>query len=364
MVVEAPFIEDGRIYFQDDLCTDLRSLKPVIEKLIKEIYAELVPEDKYSAQVKYLTRDLHLECKKCLKYDRILGFGSSFNGFRTKQSDVDFVVELKDDGIDQQLIECKEFMEKSHIFRLKEYVRTAQVPIVTVEHIKTGLACDISFSVPSIGRSDVIWNTNLLKSYSNYYPEVTQAFRLLKYVLNFTSYGSVRTKGLSTYGHIILFLYYVTRQCDPIIPLLDVTTLKPDSSLSKPDLSGSEIFIGYLRFLACKLDSSKHYVDIKNSETALREHRRHGMFGRLFIQDPYINKNLGKYMKEQQLFDFKVFCFRLLHYFHGCRPDNLSQLGSWCRNYQNLNAGQRLPPIHPCCGKYNSFGLSYYNSCL
>ncbi|XP_063681541.1 uncharacterized protein LOC134816567 isoform X2 [Bolinopsis microptera] len=353
MIIEPhyPLIEDGRIFFEDH-CTNTNSLQLAydnLSKLIDEINSKLTPESKYLTQVQTVQTDLKSECSRCLNFKRIHGFGSSYNGFRSKSSDIDVVVELEEDGIDNQLIECKRMMERSCLFKLKDVVRGAVVPIITVEHIKTGLDCDISFSVPSINRTDVIWNTGLLKSYSKTYPEIAQAFRFFKHILNFTKFGSVRTGGLSTYGHIILFIYFLTQRRNPRIPLLNITTHRPDPNLSKPKLCAAQIVLDYLKFIACQIDSSKYSADIRTNQNVQRR-KQYGSLGRLFIQDPYISKNLGKFMKEQNLYNFKVLCSRLLQYIviNG-KPTRLSQLDDWCQDYHNRCKNMATPSLHSKC---------------
>ena len=352
MIIEAPIVEDGRIFFKD--CSNASSLELACEslnKLILEISSRLTPDNKYSIQVQNLRTDLETVCLRCLKFKKIYGFGSSYNGFRSKNSDVDVVVELIEDGIDSQLIDCKRSMERpSSPFKLKDVVRRAFVPIVTVKHIKTGLDCDISFSVPSICRTDVIWNTALLKAYADSYPEIALAFRFLKYVLNFTKFGSVRTDGLSTYGHILLFIYYLTHRRHPKIPILNVTThQQTDPNQHKPKLCPAQIVVDYLKFISCELDSSQYLIDLRTNQDVSRR-KQCGSLGRLFIQDPYISKNLGKYMKEQPLYNFKVYFSRLLQFIEHKKPTKLSQVDNWCREYQNLCKSMDTPPLHLNCG--------------
>ena len=351
MIIEAAIVQDGRIIFKEPTSVHSAQLaNDSLNKLICEINSRLLSKCKYTAQVQNLLSDLKSECSKCLKFNHIHGFGSSFNGFHSIKSDVDVVVELIEDGIDNQLIDCKKFMEKSTLFKLKDFIRSATVPIVTVKHIKSGLDCDISFSVPSINRTDVLWNTALLKAYSSNYPEIVSAFRFIKYILNFTKFGSVRTGGLSTYGHLILFIYFLTHRRHSKLPLLNVTTHKPDPKELKPKLCPAQIVEDYLRYISCELDSSQHSIDIRTPEIVIRL-KHCGSLGRLFIQDPYISKNLGKYMKEQQLYNYKLFCGRLLKFLTN-EQIKLKKLDQWCHEYSDLCQSFDTFPLHPKCGEF------------
>ncbi|KAL5254483.1 hypothetical protein ACHWQZ_G014056 [Mnemiopsis leidyi] len=347
MIIEPAIVTDGRIIFKEPT-NSVQLANDSLNELICEINSRLLSRCKYTSQVENLLFDLKSECARCLKFDNIRGFGSSFNGFHSIKSDVDVVVELIEDGIDSQLIDCKKFMEKSSLFKLKDFIRSATVPIVTVKHIKSGLDCDISFSVPSINRVDVLWNTALLKAYSTNYPEIVTAFRFIKYILNFTKFGSVRTGGLSTYGHLILFIYFLTHKRHPRIPLLNVTTCQPGLHELKPKLCPAQIVEDYLRYISCELDSSQYLIDIRTSDIVAR-HKHFGSMGRLFIQDPYISKNLGKYMKEQQLYNFKLFCRRLLELLVH-EHIKLKDLDQWCLDYNsNLCESFNTFPLHPKC---------------
>ena len=351
MISEIP-VKDGRIVFSESglQMNNLKSTIKNLNKLIADINAEISAVDKFQAQLHILIRDLNLETSRCLQYNVINTFGSSFNGFRSKTSDIDVVINLQQDGIDNQLCIFKNHLNNSEVFQLKQVIRSATVPIITVYHLKSCLDCDISFASPTISRSDVILNTNLLKTYSDKFPEISRSFRFLKVTLNCTKFGSVRTAGLSTYTHIILFIYFLTHKREPLIPHIDPKTLN-FTSYEKWEytLSAPEMIIDYLLFISCELDSSKFDLDIRTPHEVTRISGNHGHLGRLKIPDPYIHKDLGHYMKDQQLYHYKLFCYHLLQQILSNCPENVDCLKKWCIEYDAANF--EVPPFHSKCSK-------------
>ena len=340
-------VEDGRVFFIDLPNNVQRPRK--LDALIDRCQRRLEPEAGHSSRVKRLVHDLTRIANECLRISSTHIFGSSVNGFRTARSDVDILFVLKDNGSDPQLRALVQYLKSSgqDMFTIQCVLRNASVPIVTVHHRNTGLSCDISFSVPALPRKAVIHNSNLLRTYAKTYPEVAVAFKFLKSLLGLTKYSSARTGGLSTYGHIILYLYYLTHHQH--YPLIDPQTFEPHPGTT-PDLTPSQIILRYLHFLACELDSSQFIIDIKTLDIRPRC-QQGGHRGRLLMYDPYVKKNLGTYMSERNLFEFKVLCYRLLELLGGLEEEgdvSLEWLEEMCSK-QGWDG--RMPPLHPNCCK-------------
>lgn len=356
-------VKDGRIFFPESgIKNQNGKFLSSIMTLISKVNKNLKSETKMNSLINHLLGDLRAECEQCLSFDDIKCFGSSFNGFRNKNSDVDIVVMLKEDGIQRQLLDCKRHFDQSIKFKIKEVIRHASVPIIRVFHMDTKLECDITFSIPLIPRNDVMWNTQLLKAYSDQYPEIPDSFRMLKYILNCTEFGSARTNGLSTYGHIILFIYFVTHHWSPNLPIIDTTTFKPAGERPKK-ICSAQMLHDYLLYIACRLDSSTYNINI-NQSTLVERRQNFGCLGKLNIPDPYISKNLGSYMKEWQLYNYKLFTFRLLDYLNCEYPTNLGHLIVWCKNYGNSFKDTPSPDLHPDCSKYLNLHISNYKNSI
>ena len=333
MISEKP-IKDGRIIFSDAELK-LESIEVTIknlEKLIGDINNDLTAKEVFQAKLQVLIKDLHLEASTCLQFYDIAVFGSSMNGFRNRASDIDVVVDLKQDGIEHQLWVLRNYLVHSEVFQLKQVIVNANVPLITVRHCRTQMDCDISFATPTICRNAVIYNTNLLKAYSNNFPEIAEGFRFFKHIINFTKFGSVRTFGLSTYTHIILFIYFLTHKRKPKTPFIDPKTLTLKCNQRLPNLSAAELIIDYLRYISCELDSSKVELDIRSPHNIPRS-SHYGSLGQLTIPDPYIKKDLGRYMKVHQLYHFKLFCYNLLQHLLSNASESVHQLNKWCSEY-------------------------------
>ena len=354
MVNEVP-VKDGRIFFElkeDELNVPRESIIANLESIIHEIDCELISSRSHELLKQEVITDLHAECNRHgMDYSAINPFGSAFNGFWSSSSDIDVVIDLCQNGAKFQFEAFESFLKNSpRLFRLKLTIRNATVPIITVEHIKTMLRCDISFSAPAISRSDVIWNTKLLKSYTDLYPEISRSFRFIKLVLNQSTYGSTRTQGLSTYSHIIMYIYFLSHCGKRYIPHIHPTTFQPSTEQTPRTISPAEMILDYLEFISCKLDSSKLKISVSSPDIIPRP-PNYGQMGRLGIADPYVNKNLGTYMKGEQLYDFKLYCYRLLQFIRSGLPSRIHHITKWCKEYQNTAPFLEDPPISPDCSE-------------
>ena len=207
------FKKDGRIFYSTN-GLELDNLKVAaanFECAITELQTELTSDAMLALQRHDLLHDLRKVASDHLNF-RLRVFGSSVNGFRSKHSDCDVVMHLRNDGLDEQMMQLCSLLYNSNTFVVKKAVFDTCVPIIKIIHVKTDLECDISFSTPSIPRGFEVKNTILLRKYAEQNPAIPECFQLLKLVLSHTNFGSTTTGGFSTYTHIVMLIHFLTHQ--------------------------------------------------------------------------------------------------------------------------------------------------------
>ena len=294
-----------------------------------------------------LLEDVRELLRETMEFNFIKAFGSSKNGFHTKTSDVDILVEtpINDGSWYVRKLDSFLIFTGSVNFNLKRSLPDIRVPIITVQHRRTQVQCDITFRGVIIGNHPVLQNTELLKTYSLMSPIIPAVYRFFKHILTNTPFGSARTKGLSTYTHIILFLHFLIKK--QLIPAVDVRCLDYDTSMLRmEEKSPGIILLEYLEYLSCELDTSRSVIDIA---TVAAPCSCNSDSKRLFICDPFEReRNLGSYMSERCVFKFKRLCFYVLKFL--LTSDSLTEKKMRCKLYNPLkkivNHSDNLEPPH------------------
>ena len=342
--------KDGKIWF-DPSCLPLRT-PPAVSRLTENI----VNYDKnvgfnamIDESIARVISDLEVIILREFGNYKVCKFGSSVNGFGTVNSDVDCFVDLPDNNA-KHLRRLRKVLERSSTFHVSLAVVHARVPIITCTHRQSSTDLDVSFKTKDNDRSDVLDNSALLKAYADLNPKIPAVGRFIKLVHKFSGeFGSASTGGLSSYSHIIMFIHYLIQsKTIPHIPLdANLRTHKP-VKIAKPH---GDLFLDFLAFYACWFDSSSYKVDIRYARPV--SCKKSGIFQ---IEDPIIDRNLGKCMQAARTHDMKLFYFKVCYVLS---THNLAtrDLEKWVAspNQNNLYPPKYYPRLNPDCGKYLHF---------
>lgn len=163
----------------------------------------------------------------------------------SETSDIDFVVELMDDGIRRHLTRLSRALKtRKSRFHVDTTLPDIRVPLIKTTHKRTGIKVDISFMCPSLPRWFAINNTRLIKNYARYDIEITKAFVFRKHVLGYKRSFFALTQGVSSYGWVILMLQYSIRS-----QRIFVNTDTLDVSVGDQSSPASEVLKGFLNFV-------------------------------------------------------------------------------------------------------------------
>ena len=324
--------------------------------IAKETLTHVIREYEVQAQPNLDFNKKRNECVDALKevcqlayngYANIYVFGSSINGFGTKYSDVDcFVVGNFNPNTKKSYFNplLNALHRKNSGFAVDSFVRRSMIPLITVRHKKTKVAMDISFGNDQDCRIDVLENSALLNAYAMQNPKIPAVGRFLKYILGHQIYGSAKIGGLSSYCHIIMFIYYLIHQ----INVIHIETDKNQHDHTcEINASEGDLLMGFLKYYSCEFDTSKFSVDIRHPQKQFIAKSRNP--GILTVEDPLINKNLGKTMSEVKTYEFKLFYYNL--YSNLCNhPFSKKQLLEYLKNPSFHE--MPTPPLNLQSGKY------------
>ena len=346
------FKKNGRIYF-DPSSIPPRSKASVesLTKLIRDYDKDAAPDEEFNKKRNEAADDLRAACHQ--KYGmkaNVYIFGSSINGFGTKTSDVDCFIMYKFNSMHK-----KSYMNpildalrrRDSCFQIINIVRKAKAPVITVQHKKNKLEMDITFASDSNPRSDVLENSKLLNTYAMKNPKISAIGRFIKFILsNEPGLGSAKYGGLSSYSHMIMFIYFLLHGNHKV----NHVTVEGTYVDNEEELLASEgnIFLDFLHFYACEFNSSKYTIDIRFNDIrkVLPEHDT-----RIFtIEDPIIEKNLGKQMSANHVYNLKLYYFWLLRHLPN-NELNAAELKTFLLNsHFSSIASMEMPKVHPSSG--------------
>nr|XP_032836987.1 terminal uridylyltransferase 4-like [Petromyzon marinus] len=119
-------------------------------------------------------------------------------------------------------LNCKEIIEElSRVLRRHPGLRnilpitTAKVPIVKFEHRSTALEGDIS-----LYNTLAQHNTRMLATYAQLDPRVQILGYTLKVFAKVCDIGDASRGSLSSYGYILMLLYFLQQRQPPVVPVL------------------------------------------------------------------------------------------------------------------------------------------------
>ncbi|KAK3609162.1 hypothetical protein CHS0354_011348 [Potamilus streckersoni] len=164
--------------------------------------------------------DLEQFLLECFPDICLMLFGSTYNGFGFRLSDIDICATFKDKSSkDINAVEIIETISK----RLKTHkglygvfpITTAKVPIVKFIHRASKLEGDISL-YNLLGQ----FNTKLLSAYCSIDPRVKMLGYAIKVFAKVCDIGDASKGSLSSYAYILMVIHYLQQCKPPVIPVL------------------------------------------------------------------------------------------------------------------------------------------------
>ncbi|KAL5270917.1 hypothetical protein ACHWQZ_G001544 [Mnemiopsis leidyi] len=352
-MLENKFKKNGKIYFDVDEIPKRNALALQTLTEVINCYNENSAQDEaFNQRRNEAVDDLKEICFNTYgAAANVYIFGSCINGFGTKTSDVDcfvmsnFDLSRKNSYYNPLLNSMK---RKVSPFKLTNFVRRGNHPILTVKHKRNGMDLDITFSSNYDPRQDVLENSALLNAYAQKNVKVASVGRFIKYVLSKEpSLGSAKVGGLSSYAHIIMFIYFLLHGRHKISHVL----VRPPY-INKEEVIGAseaEIFLDFLRFYACELESSAYAIDIRDFDVKKIKSIPKSDPSIFTLEDPIIEKNLGKSMSAKRVYELKLFYYHLLCTLSNHKM-NESQLMAFINELGEQGLSQRqAPKLHPLC---------------
>ncbi|CAF0731229.1 unnamed protein product [Didymodactylos carnosus] len=216
-------------------------------------------------------------------------FGSFYNGFGFKNSDLDICVIFKDITeydrersmqIMQKLLSivrsCEEFCNVIPVLH-------AKVPIIRSKH-ESEIDIDISLH-NTLARE----NTRLLHTYSSIDTRVAQLGYMLKFLAKTYDIGDASQGTLSSYSYIIMLIHFLQQITPPVLPILQ----QPKIWKSQNTSCVGELWIEFLRYYTETFNYEEHIVSIRRLQPLSRWDK--GWFRlTLAIEDPFeLSHNLA-----------------------------------------------------------------------
>ena len=352
--------KDGKIYFNvDDIPERSKHAVQTLTEVISCYNENSVQDETFNQKRNEAVDDLKVICQNTYGNSaNVYIFGSCINGFGTKSSDVDCFVMANFDLNKKPTYfnPLRNSLRKNTSpFKLLNVVRRGNHPIITAQHKKNKMELDITFSSTFDPREDVLENSSLLNAYAQKNIKVVSVGRFIKYVLSKEpTLGSAKIGGLSSYSHIIMFIFFLLHGKHKISHVV----VKPPYVNREETIEASEgeIFLDFLRFYACELDSSMYAIDIRDFDIKkVKSGDNRSIFT---LEDPIIEKNLGKTMPPKRVYELKLFYYHLLCTLSDHKMND-SELLDFINKLGDLKLSQHdAPKLHPFCGKFG--GLHWH----
>ncbi|XP_041374641.1 terminal uridylyltransferase 4-like [Gigantopelta aegis] len=245
-------------------------------------------------------------------------FGSTYNGFGLKRSDLDismtYYSEPSGEDMDYGSIvnDLAEWLEEQDGVCNIRAIPTAKVPIVRFKHERSGLPCDISL-YNTLAQN----NSQLLEMYSHVDPRVKVLGYAFKKFTKVCDIDDAAHGGLSSYAYILMLIHYLQQCHPPVLPVLqelydgDVKPVKmiddcnawffddleklpavwKDYGTNKQNVG--ELWLGLFRYYTEEFNYKEQIVCIRQKLPMLR-FGKHWSTKSIAIEDPFdLEHNLG-----------------------------------------------------------------------
>ncbi|CAF1111531.1 unnamed protein product [Adineta ricciae] len=247
-------------------------------------------------------------------------FGSFYNGFGFRQSDLDVCIVFKDqheENTDEVIQVMRKLLRSMRLnadtFENVQPVLHAKVPIIRSKHRRLQIEIDISFH-----NMLAIENTRLLKTYTKIDPRVSQLGYMIKHLTKSCDIADASRGTLSSYAYILMVIHFLQQTQPPVLPVLQQLSddpTKKDLMLKKcsvwnvyfyedlsklntlwkseNDLSVGALWVEFLRFYTEQFNYDEHIVTIRQKEP-LSKHEKGWFRQTIAIEDPFeLSHNLA-----------------------------------------------------------------------
>ncbi|CAK9009597.1 Terminal uridylyltransferase 7 (TUTase 7) (Zinc finger CCHC domain-containing protein 6) [Durusdinium trenchii] len=107
-----------------------------------------------------------------------------------------------------------EHLERSTVFQVEEVIMTSRVPLIKVNHVQTGVACDIAS-----GNSVALVNTELLRLYATLEPRARALLYAVKFWAKARAICDASQGTLSSYAWTLLVIFFLQQDRVSNVPL-------------------------------------------------------------------------------------------------------------------------------------------------
>ncbi|UJR23877.1 hypothetical protein I4U23_026849 [Adineta vaga] len=237
-------------------------------------------------------------------------FGSFYNGFGFRQSDLDVCIVFKDQR-EENTDEVIQIMRKllksmrsnADTFENVQPVLHAKVPIIRSKHRRLQIEIDIS-----LHNMLAIENTRLLKTYTQIDSRVSELGYMIKHLTKSCDIADASRGTLSSYAYILMVIHFLQQIQPPVLPVLQELSDDPtkkdlmykncskwNNNLWKNEnhLSVGALWIEFLRFYTEQFNYDEHVVTIRQKEP-LSKHEKGWFRQTIAIEDPFeLSHNLA-----------------------------------------------------------------------
>eukprot|EP00928_Gymnodinium_smaydae_P090342 TRINITY_DN74161_c0_g1_i1.p1 TRINITY_DN74161_c0_g1~~TRINITY_DN74161_c0_g1_i1.p1 ORF type:complete len:489 (-),score=53.50 TRINITY_DN74161_c0_g1_i1:406-1806(-) len=251
-------------------------------------------------------------------------FGSALNGFGNPTSDIDVVMEVSIGGVVgssknsvTKILKAAKpcFVGASSKFRIVQLIMGAKIPIIKLEHKKSGRALDLSAN-----NLTPLANTYLLRAYASLDSRVAEFGKKVKQWAKDSGVCDASCGWLAAYDLVLMSLYFL--QATKGLPSLQLAC--PDHDWSQGEVSpatlnrlqqdwkasGSESswFSEFFSFYSREFKWGSEVVSIRVGKRGSRSDPSFGKLKRskvtLDIEDPFLlDRNLANHLQSTKRFD-------------------------------------------------------------
>ncbi|CAF1267106.1 unnamed protein product [Adineta steineri] len=305
-MIDLPAISQEWINILSKLCSH-------ITEQCKPTYNDIENREKI---LKLLQKQFEKDYPDC----NLHAFGSFYNGFGFRQSDLDVCIVFKDQR-EENTDEVIQIMRKilkslrsnAETFENVQPVFHAKVPIIRSRHRQLHIDIDIS-----LHNMLAIENTRLLRTYTEIDACVSQLGYMVKHLTKLCGIADASRGTLSSYAYIIMVIHFLQQIQPPVLPVLQELSDDPITKdlmyrkcsiwnvyfydnlvklnnlwKNENKLSVGALWIEFLRFYTEQFNYDEHIVTIRQKIPLLKYEK--GWFRQtISIEDPFeLSHNLA-----------------------------------------------------------------------
>ena len=264
----------------------------LLDNICESVFAEWSPGKSEIEARAAVTEELGHYVRKTWPSAHLALFGSSCNGFIFKNSDLDLSLRFRDfkssDNLDETWIIETLAKDLAPVMSNVTAVTRARVPIVKLVHPRSKIEVDISLYNEFGGE-----NSRLLRVYASLDERVQKLGYMVKLLAKTCGIGDASQGSLSSYGHILMMIYYLQQVSPPVVPVLqemfppgmekpsrqvggwdawfyapaDVQQFRDEwEGFGRNTMTVGELWLGFLNFYASEFNSDQAVVCIRRYE--------------------------------------------------------------------------------------------------